>query len=182
MRNSLLKANFWLVLANDLGSFRCARTDGEGVLVSRGWRSWWVQMWITKGSPHHSNARDNWHINSCLLWNGQVKTSGVAFFFFSLRKNKGIVLFWMNAWGTRLQHPSLMVQKAELSLLPHPLAGVPGERLCTIPKKRLENNFPQCRWGAWTLNTLLDDEGRRDRKGYALALPPCSAVSHLVWS
>lgn len=103
-------------------------------------------------------------------------------FFFSPRKNKGIVLFWMNAWGTRLQHPSLTVQKAVLSLLPHPLAGVPGERLCTIPKKRLENNFPQCRWGAWMLNTLLDDEGRRDRKGYALALPPCSAVSHLVWS
>lgn len=158
-----------------------------------GWRRCWVQMWITKGPPHRSNPgiTETPTVTSCKMgrcqdmlcfakeWNWKLLLLG--YFSFSQGK-KVIVLFWMNAWGARVEHPSLTVQKSVISLLPHPLLGVPGERFCTIPKKRIENNFPQCRWGAWTPDTLLDDEGRRDRRGCAPALPPLSAVSHLVCS
>lgn len=100
MRNCLLKANFCLVLANDLGSFRCARTGGERVLVSGGWRRWWVRIWATKGSPHHSSARDNWNTNSHLLWNRQVSTFALFCKRMELKTSGvvGLFLFFVLVW------------------------------------------------------------------------------------
>lgn len=38
----------------------------KGSAGARTWRSWWLWMWVTKGSPCCSNARKTWNTNSHL--------------------------------------------------------------------------------------------------------------------
>lgn len=133
MRNCLLKTNFCLVFANDLGSFRCAMTGGEGVLVSGGWRRCWVQMWITKGPPHRSNPgiTETPTVTSCKMgrcqdrlcfakeWNWKLLLLG----YFSFSQGKKSDCFILNECLRRQSRASIS-HSAEISdfSAPSPIA------------------------------------------------------------